>query len=154
MAIHRQISNEVKQANRLDTVIAVITIVISLILFTVAIIFAESSTGSITGILGGIKSTVFNTAPTIIMFVCILAIGAINWYAVSTLLNNKERRARFNRGLGKLYKDEDVSQYYDESIFKGYETRYNLLALITGAVGAVSIIAPLVVFIDKLVELM
>jgi energy-coupling factor transporter transmembrane protein EcfT len=151
--IHEQISHELKQATRLDTKIAVIAIVVTLILFTIAMIFAESTTGSITGILGGIKSRVFNVAPTIIMFVCILAIGAINWYSVCTLLNNKKQRAKLNKGLTKLYKDEGVDKYYDGSIFKGYETRYNLFAIILATVGAVSIIAPLVIFIDKLIEM-
>jgi hypothetical protein len=62
-------------------------------------------------------------------------------------------RAKLNQGLMKLYTDEGVNQYYDDSIFKGYETRYNLFAIILISVGAVSVIAPLVVFIDKLINL-
>ncbi|MHB8104211.1 MAG: hypothetical protein ACYDG5_01535 [Dehalococcoidales bacterium] len=151
--IHEQISHELKQATRLDTKIAVITIVVSLIMFTIAMIFAYGSTGTITGILGGTRGTVFHTAPTIIMFVSILAILAINWYSIRTLLNNKKQRAKLNKGLVKLYKDEDVAQYYDASIFKGYETRYNLFAIILTAVAAVSVITPLVIFIDRMVNL-
>jgi hypothetical protein len=153
MVLHQQISQELMQTTRLDTRIAVIAIVISLILFTVAMIFAEGTTGSITGILGGIKAHVLNTAPIIIMFISILATVAVIWYSVTTLLNNKKQRAKFNQGLVKLYKDEDVDKYYDGSIFKGYETRYNLFVVILISVGAVSIIAPLVIFIDKLTEL-
>jgi hypothetical protein len=151
--IHEQISHELKQATRLDTKIAVIAIVVTLLMFTVAMIFASSTTGSITGILGGIKSRSFNVAPTIIMFVSLLAIFAINWYSVRTLLQNKKQRAKLNKGLVKLYKDEGVAQYYDGSIFKSYETRYNLFAIILAAVGAVSVIAPLVIFIDRLIEM-
>ncbi len=152
--IHEQISNELKQATRLDTKIAVIAIVVSLILFTIAMIFAESSTGSITNILGALKTkTTFNVAPTIIMVISILATVAVIWYSVLTLLKNKKQRAKLNRGLVKLYKDAGVAQYYDGSIFKGYETRYNLFAIILISVGAVSVIAPLVIFIDKLTEL-
>jgi hypothetical protein len=55
--------------------------------------------------------------------------------------------------LTKLYKDEGVDKYYDGSIFKGYETRYNLFAVILTAVGAVSVITPLVIFINQLIEL-
>ncbi len=151
--IHEQISHELKQATRLDTKIAIIAIVVSLILFTIAMLFAFSTTGSIIGILGGMRSTVFNIAPTIIMFVSILAILAINWYSVTTLLKNKKQRAKMNKGLMKLYKDTGVAQYYDGSIFKGYETRYNLFAIMLIAVGAVSVIAPLVIFIDRVIEL-
>jgi energy-coupling factor transporter transmembrane protein EcfT len=151
--IHEQISHELKQATRLDTKIAVIAIVVTLILFTIAMIFAFSTTGSITGILGGIKATVFNVAPTIIMFVSLLAIAAVNWYSVRTLLQNKKQRAKLTKGLMKLYKDEGVAQYYDGSIFKSYETRYNLFAIILTSVAAVSVIAPVVIFIDRLINL-
>jgi hypothetical protein len=151
--IHEQISHELKQATRLDTKITIIAIVVTLILFTIAMIFASSATGSVSSLLGSSKATVFNTAPTIIMFVCVLATAAVNWYAVRTLLNNKKQRAKMNKGLMKLYKDEGVNQYYDGSIFKGYETRYDLFAIIVAVVGAVSIIAPLVIFINSVIEL-
>lgn len=152
--IHEQISLELKQATRLDTIIAITSIAISLILFGAAMGFAYSTTTPAISMsfLDFDTSSSFNTASTIIMFVIVLATVAINWYAVRTLLNNKKQRAKLNKGLVKLYKDEGVNQYYDGSIFKGYETRYNLVAVILGAVGAVSVITPLVVFIDKLVE--
>jgi hypothetical protein len=153
MVLHQQVSNELQQATRLDTKISVIAIVVSLIFFTIAMIFAAGSTGEITGILGLSRSTVFNVAPTIIMFVSIFATTAITCFSVWTLLQNKKQRAKLNQGLAKLYEDEGVSQYYDGSIFKGYETRYNLFAIILISVGAVSVIAPLVVFIDRLVSL-
>jgi hypothetical protein len=87
------------------------------------------------------------------MFVVILAAVAIDWYAVRTFLNNKKQRGKLNEGLMKLYKDEGMDQYYDGSIFKGYETRYNLFVVMVAAVGAVSVISPLVMFIDKMIAL-
>jgi hypothetical protein len=155
--IHEQISHELKQATRLDMKIVVLDIVVSLILFFLAMGFAASTVGSITqGLAGGLiapRSVSLNTAPTIIMFILILTILAINWFSIRALLNNKKQRAKLNEGLMKLYKEEMVDQYYDGSIFKSYETRYSLFAVILAAVGAMSIIAPLVIFIDHLTKL-
>lgn len=152
--IHEQISHELKMATRLDLKIVVIDIVVSLILFFVAMGFASSTVGSITqSLTGGSRSATFHVAPAIIMFVCVLTILAINWFSIRVLLKNKKQRARLNEGLMKLYKEEMVDQYYDGSIFTSYETRYNLFAVMIGAIGAMSIIAPLVIFIDQLTKL-
>jgi len=159
-AIYNQIGKELKLATRIDLVTVIVAVVVTLALFPLALIFAASTVGSITGDLtsglsgmAGMASKTLNATPTIIMFVCILAILAIDWYAARTLLNNKKQRAKLNEGLMKLYKDEGVDQYYDGSIFKSYETRYNLFAVIVTAVGALSIIVPLIIFIDQLTNL-
>jgi amino acid transporter len=156
--IHQQISHELKQATRLDVKIVIIGIVITLILFFMAMGFAASTVGSVTGELtaGLTRAPVtmsFNVSPTIVMFILIIAVFAINWFSVRALLNNKKERAKLTEGLMKLYKDEGVDQYYDGSIFKSYETRYNIFSVILAILGAVSIIAPLVIFIDKLTKL-
>ena len=151
--IHEQISYELKQAMRMDTITVIIALTVTLILFAAAAVTASSTTGSIVGSMTGFKATSVNTANTIIMWVIILAIAAINWYAVRTLLKHKKQRGKLNEGLMKLYKDEAMDQYYDGSIFKGYEVRYDLYVVMLGAVGAVSVITPLVIFIDKLVAL-
>jgi hypothetical protein len=151
--IHEQITYELKQAVRMDTITVIIGLTVTLILFAAAAIFAAQTTGSIVGSMTGFRATSVNTANTIIMWVIILAIVAINWYAVRTLLKNKKQRGKLNEGLMKLYKDETMDQYYDGSIFKGYETRYDLFAVMLAAVGAVSVITPLVIFIDKLAAL-
>ena len=151
--LHEQISNELKQAMRIDTITIIIAITVSFLLFVTAMVFAAQTTGSIMGSMTGFRATSLNAAPIITMFVIILATLAIDWYAIRTLLNHKKQRGKLNDGLMKLYKDEGMDQYYDGSIFKGYETRYDLYTVILGAVGAVSIIAPLVMFIDKVIAL-
>ena len=151
--IHEQISLELKQAMRMDTITVIIALTVTLILFAAAAVTASSTTGSIVGSMTGFRATSVNTASTIIMWVIILAIVAINLYAVRTLLKHKKQRGKLNEGLMKLYKDEAMDQYYDGSIFKGYEVRYDLYVVMLGAVGAVSVITPIVIFIDKLVEL-
>jgi hypothetical protein len=156
--IHEQISQELKQATRLDMKIVITDIVVTLILFFMAMAFAESTVGSITSSLTG-GLTGFKTAaslsamPIVVMFVIIFVIAVINFFAVRTILHNRAQRARLNEGLMKLYKDEGVDQYYDGSIFKSYETRYRLFAVILGSLGIMSVIVPLVIFIDQLTKL-
>jgi hypothetical protein len=157
-AILKQMSKELKLATRIDLVTVIVAVAVTLTLFPVAAIFAASTVGSITGsITGGIsglgRTSTFNATPTIIMFVCLLTILAINWCAARMLMSNKKQRAKVNEAMTKLYKDEGVDQYYDGSIFKSYETRYNLFAVIVAAVGALSIIVPLIIFIDQLTKL-
>jgi amino acid transporter len=156
--IHQQISGELKQATRLDTRIVIIDIVITLILFFMAMGFAAGTVGSVTGELtAGITrapvTTNFNVTPTIVMFILIIAIFAINWFSVRALLKNRKERAKLTEGLTKLYKDEGVDQYYDGSIFKSYETRYNILSVVLAIIGVVSVIVPLVIFVDNLTKL-
>ena len=151
--IHEQISHELKAATRLDIIITITAIIVSLILFSVSMIFAQGTTDSIYGLLGLTQKTTVITASVIVMFVSVVANIAVVFCAVRALLKNKKLRAELNEGLVKLYKDSKVDKYYDGSIFKGYETRYNLFASMLIAVGAVSVIAPLVSFIDKMVSL-
>ncbi|OGO16873.1 MAG: hypothetical protein A2Z15_00925 [Chloroflexi bacterium RBG_16_50_11] len=149
--IHEQISGELKQANKSDLVTIIIAIIVTFMLFGMAIGSAYASVSiNFMGLSGRVPEV--SALATIIMFVSIAAIIMINLYAVRALLQNKSRRAKLNEGLMKLYKDEGMDQYYDGSIFKSYETRYNTYAVIVGTVGALSVIVPLAVFINQLVN--
>ncbi len=155
--IHEQISQELKAATRADLVTMIVALVVIFTLSGLAFGFSFGTTGAIAGsLLGGapgFMTRVFNTMPTIIMFVGLLAIFAVAWFSVRTILNNKKQRAKLNEGLMNLYKDEGVDKYYDGSIFKSYEGRYNLFSIILGVVGAVSIIVPLVIFFNNIIEM-
>lgn len=151
--IHEQISHELKEAARLDKTIVIIDIVVSLILFSLSMGFAYSSTESIYGGLTGTRVSHLSVAPTIIMFVALATILAINWFSVRAFLKSKKQIAKQTDAIVKLYKDENMDQYYDGSISKSYETRYNLFAVIVAVVGAMSIIIPLVIFINQVTKL-
>ena len=161
-----QMGKELKLATRVDLVIVVVGILVTLVFFGLAAGAAAATVtqmpnlsglaGGLSGILGGAdnpKPPDFHVASTIIMFVTLIIIFVINWYAIRTLLKNKAERVKLNEGMMKLYKDETMDQYNDGSIYKTYETRYSLFAVIMGSVMALSIIVPLVVFINKLTEL-
>jgi hypothetical protein len=153
--IFDQMGKELKLASWLDLVVLALAVSVTLTLFSVAMITAAGSVGSVTSIMGGLGRSIksFNTVPTIIMFASLAAIVAINWYGIKVLLKNKVQRAKLNEGMMKLYKDEGMDQYHDGSIFKTYETRYTLFAVIMGSVAALSLVATLSVFIDRLTTL-
>jgi hypothetical protein len=157
--ILEQIGKELKLATHLDLVTMVVAVLVTLIFFGIAGGSAggtaESMSGGLAGgILGGATPKIaFQVTPTIIMFVALIAIVIINCYAVRTLMKNKAQRAKLNQGIVKLFKDETVDQYNDGSIYKTYETRYSLFAVIIMSVAAVSVIVPLVVFINQMTKL-
>jgi amino acid transporter len=159
-----QISKELKLATRVDMAIMIVGALVTLVFFTVAAGSAASTVnqmpnlsslagGLFGGLTGGQPDPTFSVTSTIIMFVTLALIFVINWCGVRALLKNKAQRAKMNEGLAKLYKDEMLDQYNDGSIYKAYETRYNLFAVIMGSVAALSIIVPLVIFVDNLTNL-
>jgi amino acid transporter len=159
--ILEQITRELKVAAWVDLVVMVVGVAVTLIFFGIAAASAGSTTESASlnlsgGILGGggiTRSYAFHITPTIIMAVALIVIVIINWYGIKMLRKNKAERAKLNEGLTKLLKDETLDQYHDGSVYRSYETRYSLFTVIMGAVAALSVIVPLVVFIDQLTKL-
>jgi uncharacterized protein (DUF983 family) len=149
--IHEQIGNDLKQATRMDTTITIIAIVVTFILLGVAMGFAFNTTG-VNYSSSGTSSRVFVTYTTIIMFISIIAIIAINGFSINALFNNRARRAKLTDGLVKLYKEEGIDQYYDSSVLKGYEARCNLFTAVLATIAATGIIVPLVIFINQIVN--
>ena len=161
--ILEQMGKELKLATRVDMVIMVVAVLITLVFFGLA---AGAAAATVTqmpdlsslggGLFGGIQaqpSADFSVTSTIIMFVTLIIIFIINWYTIRVLLKNKAQRAKVNEGIANLLKDEAVDQYNDGTIYKAYETRYNLFTVIIGSVMALSIIVPLVIFINQLTKL-
>lgn len=152
--VHWPVGHGLRHATRPDTKIVVISSIVTLIFFSIAMGFAESVTGSVAaGLFGMSQATVVSVASIIIMFVAVFAAVAVSSFSVWTILQNKAQRAKLNQDLAKFLADKGVEQPYDNSISKVSELRYDLYAIILSCVGAVSVITPLVVFIDKLVNL-
>ncbi len=156
-----QLNKELKLGTAADLVTVIGAVIVTLILFAIAAVAAQASGGMPSLDLGGgmfgggglISHNELQVTPTIILFVTLIVIAVINWYAIRMLVKNKAQRAKVNEGLAKLLKDETLDQYHDGAIFKTYETRYSLYAVITGSVAAMSIIVPLVIFIDRMTKL-
>jgi hypothetical protein len=65
------------------------------------------------------------------------------------LLRGRDTRNKLISGLLKMYKDQNVEQYYDASIISNYDTRYLLFILAVVTTGLTAIVIPLILkFLD------
>ena len=159
--ILEQVNKELKLGTRMDLVIMLVVVAVTLIFFAVAAGAADASVeSSQSGIsLGGLFGSgttapptyTFNFAWTIVCFVTLAVIIFINWGAISVLNKNRERRAAMNEGLARLLKDETLDQYNDGAIYKSYETRYNFFTMFMSAVAALSVIVTVIIFVNQVV---
>ncbi|MEE8353942.1 MAG: hypothetical protein V3S10_05735 [Dehalococcoidales bacterium] len=82
---------------------------------------------------------------TIIMVIFTVLIIVVNFVAILGLQRGKQTRQKLIEGLLKMYRDQSVDGYYDESLLGNYETRYNLFILVVIITGIVAIVVPYVV---------
>ena len=82
---------------------------------------------------------------TLIMFIFILLSVFINLAVIFGLLRGKNMRLILLNGLIRMYKDQQVDEYYDQSLLKSYAIRYYIFISIVVVLGVISIVIPLVV---------
>jgi len=67
-----------------------------------------------------------------------------NLVVIFGLLKGKQTRAKLVNGLLKMYKDQGVEGYYDASLLRNYNTRYNLFILVVVFIGVIAVAVPFV----------
>jgi len=150
--IHEQIIHEIKLSSRTDTTITIIAIVVTFILFSMSFGFANAAVGfSIESIFGG-SAPELSVWATAAFFISLIATAVIDLASIFALRNNARRKVRLAENLIKLYQEEGAPPYSADDISMGYKSRGNLFAVIIGTLAALSIIIPLIVFINTLVE--
>jgi len=128
--VHEHIITELQQNTRTDTIFIVTAILLNLvILATNSIIAAED--GSVT--------------TTIVMSLFVGLLVVVNLVVIFGLLKGKQTRAKLVNGLLKMYKDQGVEGYYDASLLRNYNTRYNLFILVVVFIGVIAVAVPFVV---------
>jgi hypothetical protein len=81
----------------------------------------------------------------LIFFVFILVTLLINGASLSALLIGRRTRNKLLEGIIKMYKDNQVDQYYPEELLKTYGTRYLLFASVIVMLGITAIVVPLII---------
>jgi hypothetical protein len=81
----------------------------------------------------------------IVMFIFISLVIVVNIVVIFGLLKGKQTRSKLINGLLKMYKDQNVEGYYDSSLLRNYNTRYNLFILTVVFTGVIAIAIPFVV---------
>jgi len=142
--IHEQMSSELKQSARTDTVIVITAIFLNLLFLAInsgvaAAVREYDYSGP------GVETVGTNVTAVIILVILIVVITAINFFVLRMLSKGKERRAKLMGGLMKMYQEEGMDQYYDTSVEKGYEARYNLFSAVVVSLGAVAVLVPILV---------
>lgn len=150
--VQEQISSELKQASRMDTTILIIGIVLTLILFGMAIAFAEQSVNFNYNYVSNSGTQELIVWATAALFISLIALVIIDLYSVFALRNNIKRKTRLAENLAKIYQEEGAPSFPGSDISAGYRTRGNLFMVILAAFGAACFIVPLIVFINKIVE--
>jgi hypothetical protein len=128
--IHKHITSELSQNARTDTIF--ILSAISLNLITLGI-----NSGMVE------KSRTDNSL-LIVMFLFVILIVLVNIVVIFGLSKGRETRTKLISGLLKMYKDQNVDQYYDKSLLVNYNIRYNLFILVVSFTGIIAIVVPFI----------
>ena len=128
--VHEHIIAELQQNTRTDTIFILTAILLNLLAL---------------GINSAVASNSDRDATTwIVFFTFVALVIVINFVVEIGLIKGKQTRIKLINGLLKMYKDQGVEGYYDESLLSNYTTRYNLFMLVVIVTGLIAIIVPLV----------
>jgi len=128
--VHEHIISELGANTRTDTIFVLTAIILNLITLAVN-----------SGIASG-ESTGTNT---IVMFTFVALIIVINFVAEIGLIRGRQMRKKLLNGLLRMYKDQGVEGYYDQSLLSDYRTRYNLFMLTVLFTGLIAIVIPFII---------
>ena len=128
--VHKHITSELQQNSKTDTIFVITAILLNLIALAVNSGMAEQSRD---------KDSLL-----IVMFLFVALIILVNIVVVFGLLKGKQSRSKLLSGLIKMYRDKEVSKYYDEALLGNYNVRYNLFIMVVVFTGIISVIIPFI----------
>jgi len=128
--VHEHIITELQQNTRTDTIFILAAILLNLLAL---------------GINSAVASNSNRDGTTwIVFFTFVALVIVVNFVVEIGLIKGRQTRIKLINGLLKMYKDQGVEGYYDESLLSNYTTRYNLFMLVVIFTGLIAIIVPLV----------
>jgi len=131
--VHEHIITELQQNTRTDTIFILAAILLNLLALGVNSAVALGSNKDAT------TWVVFFT------FVCLVIV--VSFVVEVGLLKGKQTRMKLINGLLKMYKDQGVEGYYDESLLSNYALRYNLFLFVVVFTGLIALVVPTVLII-------
>jgi hypothetical protein len=131
--LHDQITTELGQSSRTDTIFVVTAIVFNLIVLGINSSMADNASWN-----GDLMDN-------LILYVFIIVTLLINAAALTALLIGRRTRNRLLDGMIRMYKDNQVDQYYPEELMNAYGTRYLLFAGVILLLGITAIVVPLII---------
>ena len=131
--IHGHIVNELQQNAKTDTVFVVAAVLFNLVVLGINWgVASEAARGRHTG------------QNDLILGLLIFGTVLINLFATRALLSGRSSRERLLLGLRKMYSDNGVDQYYDDTLIGTYHSRYTLFTMVLAVLGIIAIVVPLI----------
>jgi len=128
--VHTHITKELEQNTKTDTIFILTSILLNLITLAVNSGLVEKSRTE--------------SSTLAVMFVFVSLIVLVNLVVIIGLLKGRQTRMKLSNGLIKMYKDQDVAKYYDESLLGNYNVRYNLFIMVVVCTGVIATIVPFI----------
>ena len=131
--VHEHIITELQQNTRTDIIFILTAILLNLLALGINSAVAQGSDKDATA------WVVFFT------FICLVIV--VNFVVEIGLIKGKQTRIKLINGLLKMYKDQGVAGYYDESLLSNYAVRYNLFLFVVVFTGLIALVVPTVLII-------
>ena len=128
--VHTHITKELEQNTKTDIIFILTSIVLNLITLAINSGLVEKSRTE--------------SSTLAVMFVFVSLIVLVNIVVIIGLIKGRQTRTKLVDGLLKMYKDQDVAKYYDESLLGNYNVRYNLFILVVVCTGIIATIVPFI----------
>jgi len=106
--VHEHIISELQQNARTDTIFVITAILLNLLTLGINTIIASESRDDVTW--------------TIVMILFVALLVVVNSVVIIGLQKGKQSRTKLIQGLLKMYQDQGVSGYYDESLLTTINT--------------------------------
>jgi hypothetical protein len=128
--VHKHITSELNQNTRTDTIFILTSILLNLITLAINSGMAEQSRT--------------DNSMLVVMFIFVALIVVVNIVVIFGLLKGRQTRGKLTDGLLKMYRDENVDKYYDETLVSNYNVRYNLFILVVITTGVIAVLVPFI----------
>jgi len=127
--VHEHIISELGTNSRTDTIFILTGIILNLLVLAINSAIASSDPG---------------TATIIVMLALVALLIVVNLIVELGLIRGRQTRVKLLNGLLKMYQDQGVADYYDQSLLSDYRMRYNLFMFGVLFIGLVALIIPFV----------
>ena len=131
--VHQHIVQELQQSSKTDTIF-----VIAAVMFNLAVLGINWGVAQPNG-----REDIHPPQDDIILSILIASTILINIFVVKALFTGRDTRKKLLNGMVRMYKDNKVDQYYDESLLDAYGFRYKLFIAVLMILGTIAIVVPL-----------
>jgi hypothetical protein len=128
--VHNHITSELQQNTKTD------------IIFIHSAIFLNLITLAVNS--GLVEKSRTDNSTLAVMFLFVSLILMVNIVVIIGIMKGKQTRMKLVNGLLKMYRDQNVDKYYDETLLSNYSVRYNLFIMVVVCTGLIATIVPFV----------